>query len=60
MNTEYANMTSGALACLHYIRLWIVEASTIGLADPLLIEIDKIMWQASRHVYSFEKTEPNF
>jgi len=58
MNTEYANMTPAALASPRYVRLWIDKASVIPQADPLTVGLDKIVWQAGRHVYWFEMTEP--
>ena len=58
MNTEYANMAPAALVGSRYVRLWIDEASAIRQADPLPAGLDKIVWQASRHVYRFEITEP--
>ena len=53
MNTEYANMAPAALA-----SLWIHETSAIRQADPLPARLDKIVWQAGRHVYWFEMIEP--
>ena len=58
MNTEYANMVPAALVGSRYLRLWIDEASAIRQVDPLPAGLDKIVWQASGHVYWFEMTEP--
>ena len=58
MNTEYANIAPAALAGPHYVRLWIDEASVIRQADPPPAWLDKIVWQASGHLYWFEMTEP--
>jgi len=58
MNTVYANMVAAALAGPRYVRIWIDEASVIRQADPHPARLDKIVWQAGRHVYWFEMTEP--
>ena len=58
MNTEYANMAPAALAGPRYVHLWIDKASAIRQANPLPAGLDKIVWQAGRHVYWFEITEP--
>jgi len=51
-------MAPAALACARYVCSWIDEVSVIRQADPLPAGFDKIVWQAGRHVYWFEMTEP--